>query len=57
MQRQGSELVIAYENSSRSLELLREGVVHIAGTHLVDKANGKADLVPITKMFPGTLSP
>lgn len=52
LQRHGSELVIAYENSSRSLELLREGLVHIAGTHLVDKADGKADLLSITKMFP-----
>ncbi len=52
LQRQGCELVIAYENSSRSLELLQEGVVHIAGTHMVEKASGKADLLPITKMFP-----
>jgi molybdate-binding protein/DNA-binding XRE family transcriptional regulator len=52
LQRQGSELVIAYENSSRSLELLQEGVVHIAGTHMVEKGSGKTDLLPITKMFP-----
>jgi molybdate-binding protein/DNA-binding XRE family transcriptional regulator len=51
LQRQGCELVIAYENSSRSLELLHEGVVHIAGTHLVDKVTGKTDLLPITKLF------
>jgi molybdate-binding protein/DNA-binding XRE family transcriptional regulator len=49
--RQGFELVIAYENSSRSLELLHEGLVHIAGTHLAELANGKSNLVPITKMF------
>jgi putative molybdopterin biosynthesis protein len=52
LQRQGYELVIAYKNSSRALELLREGMVHIAGTHLVDKATGKTDLRTITKMFP-----
>lgn len=53
LQRQGScELVIAYENSSRSLELLHEGLVHIAGTHLAEKATGKADLLPLTQMFP-----
>ena len=51
LQRQGCELVIAYENSSRSLELLHEGVVHIAGTHLMEKVTGKSDLSPITKMF------
>jgi putative molybdopterin biosynthesis protein len=50
--RQGCELVIAYENSSRSLELLHEGMVHIAGTHLGQKVTGKTDLLPITKMFP-----
>ena len=52
LQRQGCELVIDYENSTRSLELLQEGLVHIAGTHLVDKATGKAGLLPVTKMFP-----
>ncbi len=52
LQRQGCDLVIAYENSSRSLELLREGLVHVAGTHLSEKASGKSALSPITKMFP-----
>ncbi|MGA3127352.1 MAG: substrate-binding domain-containing protein [Candidatus Korobacteraceae bacterium] len=52
LQRQGCELIIAYENSSRALELLHEGLVHIAGTHLIDKDTGKTDLLPITKLFP-----
>jgi molybdate-binding protein/DNA-binding XRE family transcriptional regulator len=52
LQRQGCELVIDYENSTRSLELLQEGLVHIAGTHLADKVTGKTDLLPVTKMFP-----
>jgi molybdate-binding protein/DNA-binding XRE family transcriptional regulator len=52
LQRQGCELVIDYENSTRSLELLQEGLVHIAGTHLVDKVTGKTDLLPVTKIFP-----
>ncbi len=52
LQRQGCELVIVYENSSRALELLQEGMVHVAGTHLVDKVTGKTDLLPITKLFP-----
>jgi molybdate-binding protein/DNA-binding XRE family transcriptional regulator len=51
LQKQGFELVIAYENSSRSLEMLQDKVVHIAGTHLSDKIEGKTDLLPITKMF------
>jgi len=52
LERQGFELVIAYENSSRAVELLHEGLVHMAGTHLVEKASDKDDLLPITKLFP-----
>jgi len=51
MQKQGFELVIAYENSSRSLELLQDKLVHIAGTHLTDSAAGKKDLTSIAKIF------
>ena len=51
MQKQGFELVIAYENSSRSLELLRDKLVHIAGTHLTNSAAGKKDLPSIAKIF------
>ena len=49
---QGCELEVSYENSSHSLEMLREGLVHVAGAHLLDKAAGKADLAPLTKIFP-----
>jgi putative molybdopterin biosynthesis protein len=52
MERQGFELVIAYENSSRALDLLREGLVHVAGTHLAERASDKGELLPMTKMFP-----
>jgi molybdate-binding protein/DNA-binding XRE family transcriptional regulator len=51
LQRHGGDLVIAYENSSRSLELLHDGMVHVAGTHLAEEVTGKASLLPITKMF------
>jgi len=51
LQLQGCELVIAYENSTHSLELLQQGLVHIAGTHMAEKASDKADLLPITQMF------
>jgi putative molybdopterin biosynthesis protein len=51
MQSQGCELVIAYENSTRSLQLLHNNFVHVAGTHLEEKMAGKADLSSITKMF------
>ncbi|MGA3346551.1 MAG: substrate-binding domain-containing protein [Terracidiphilus sp.] len=52
LERQGFELIIAYENSSQALALLHEGLVHVAGTHLAEKASNKADLLPISKMFP-----
>lgn len=51
LQSLGCELLVAYENSSQSLELLHEGLAHVAGTHLIDKATGKADLLPITSLF------
>jgi len=51
LQAQDCELVVAYENSSRALGLLADGLVHIAGAHLVDKATGDTDFSPITKMF------
>lgn len=51
LQAEGCELIVAYENSSRALEFLRDGLVHLAGTHLVDKATGKTDLLPVTRMF------
>ncbi len=51
LQEQGCELVIAYENSSQALGLLQDNMAHIAGSHLMDKATGKTDLLPITKLF------
>lgn len=47
---QDCELVVCYENSSRAIELLRDGLVHVAGSHLLDKATG--NLAALTKMFP-----
>jgi len=51
LQRQGVELVIAYQNSSRALELLKHGLVHIAGTHLLDERTGESNLPQIHRMF------
>jgi len=51
LERQGFELIVAYENSSHALYLLHEGLIHVAGTHLAEKASDKADLLPISKMF------
>lgn len=50
--RQGCELVVCYANSSQALGLLHEGVVHMAGSHLLNKASDKRDLGSLTKIFP-----
>ena len=46
------ELVLAHRNSSQSLKLLKEGCVHIAGTHLRDESSGESNLPEIGRMFP-----
>ncbi len=46
------ELVLAHRNSSQSLELLREGCVHVAGSHLRDEATGESNLPQVRKLFP-----
>ena len=51
LRRAGVELVVAHRNSSQSLELLKGGWVHIAGTHLRDAASGESNLPAIRKLF------
>jgi len=51
LRRQGVEMVVSYQNSSRSLELLKEGVIHIAGTHIRAEKTGESNLPKIHKMF------
>jgi molybdate-binding protein/DNA-binding XRE family transcriptional regulator len=48
---QGFELLISYQNSSESLELLKQKLVHIAGTHLVDKASGEFDMARVRSLL------
>ncbi|HTW65101.1 MAG TPA: substrate-binding domain-containing protein [Bryobacteraceae bacterium] len=52
LQTSGIELVLAHRNSSQSLTLLKEGCVHIAGTHLRDESSGESNLPEIGRMFP-----
>lgn len=49
--RTGVQLSLASCNSSRALELLKKGRVHIAGTHLRDTASGESNLPVIRKLF------
>jgi putative molybdopterin biosynthesis protein len=46
------DLVLAHRNSSQALALLKEGCVHIAGTHLRDEASGESNLPEIGRLFP-----
>ncbi len=54
LQSAGVELVLAHRNSSQSLQLLKEGCIHIAGTHLRDESSGESNLPEISRMFPRT---
>jgi molybdate-binding protein/DNA-binding XRE family transcriptional regulator len=48
----GVELVLAHRNSSEALKLLKDGHVHVAGTHLWDEATGNSNLHEIARLFP-----
>jgi len=52
LQREGVEAVAAYRNSSQSLSLLKQSLIHIAGTHLRDEATGESNLPAVRKHFP-----
>jgi putative molybdopterin biosynthesis protein len=51
VQTAGIELVLAHRNSSQALELLKNGCVHIAGTHLRDEASGESNIPAVGRMF------
>jgi molybdate-binding protein/DNA-binding XRE family transcriptional regulator len=51
MQRAGIELVVVSRNSSQSLDLLKQGLVHVAGTHLRDEATGESNLPEVRRRF------
>ena len=52
VQAAGIELVLAHRNSSQALALLKQGCIHVAGTHLTDEASGESNLPEINRMFP-----
>jgi len=51
LQRAGIELVVVSRNSSQALDLLKQGLVHIAGTHLRDNATGESNLPAVRQRF------
>jgi putative molybdopterin biosynthesis protein len=52
LQREGVEAVVAYRNSSQSLDLLKQSLIHVAGSHLRDEATGESNLPAVRKQFP-----
>lgn len=52
LQKEGVEAVVAYRNSSQSLSLLKQNLIHIAGSHLRDEATGESNLPAVRKKFP-----
>jgi molybdate-binding protein/DNA-binding XRE family transcriptional regulator len=53
LQAAGIEPVLAHRNSSEALALLKEGCVHVAGTHLRDPASGESNTAQIGRLFRG----
>jgi molybdate-binding protein/DNA-binding XRE family transcriptional regulator len=51
LQREKVTLVMEHQNSSKSLELLKRGAVHIAGTHIRDQESGESNLAAIESLF------
>lgn len=47
----GVELVLAHRNSSQALALLKDGCVHVAGTHLRDESTGESNIPAIGRSF------
>ena len=52
LQKEGVEAVAAYRNSSQSLDLLKQSLIHVAGTHLRDEATGESNLPAVRRHFP-----
>ena len=52
VRRAGVELVVTHRNSSQALRLLKQGWVHVAGSHLRDETSGESNLPAIRKLFP-----
>jgi len=48
----GIELIVASSSSRQSLEWLKDGLVHIAGSHLRDATTGDYNLAAVRKLFP-----
>ena len=48
------ELLVSYQNSLSALDLLKQKLCHLAGTHLVNRKTGKFDVARTKEMFGGS---
>src|SRR6185437_13551783 len=53
MRKSGIELILAHRNSTKALQLLKTGAVHVAGTHLRDEETGQSNIPAIRQTFRG----
>jgi len=51
LRRAGVELVVLNRNSTTALDLLKQGLVHIAGSHLRDEDTGESNLPSVRRLF------
>lgn len=51
LQRAGIELIVVNRNSTKALELLKAGLVHVAGCHLRDPDTGESNLPVVHRYF------
>jgi putative molybdopterin biosynthesis protein len=51
LQRQDVDLVVEHRNSLGALQLLRDGLIHIAGCHIRDEKTGESNLPAIRQLF------
>jgi molybdate-binding protein len=52
LQKKGVDAVPVFRNSSQSLDLLKQSMVHIAGTHIRDEETGESNLPIVKRLFP-----
>jgi molybdate-binding protein/DNA-binding XRE family transcriptional regulator len=48
---QGVDLIVAHRNSTRALELLHQGSIHVAGCHIRDERTEESNLTAIGRIF------
>jgi molybdate-binding protein/DNA-binding XRE family transcriptional regulator len=51
LRRYGIDLMVSYVNSSDALALMKQGLIHIAGSHIRDEKTGQSNLPQIGKLL------